>query len=175
MGPKWVSHPLFLLVSRMNRELITEQVRAIAEKAVGDSIELVHVEISGTNRDSVVRVYIDKAGGVTLEDCSGVSHRIEAVLDEQDLIPTRYVLEVSSPGIERELYSLRDFEKFTGQLAKVKLNEEINGQKVFVGPIVSVDGSEITISDRSGCDVKFDHSQVTKANLKIDLAKEFGR
>ena len=155
--------------------MITERVRAIAEKAVGDDIELVHVEMSGTNRDSVVRIYIDKEGGVTVGDCTAVSQRVEEVLDAEDTIPARYVLEVSSPGIERELYSLKDFEKFAGQLAKVKLVDEIDGQKVFVGPITSIDGSKITIDDRTKGAVNFDHSAVKKANLKIDLAKEFGR
>lgn len=151
------------------------RVEEIALKAVADSdIELVHVEIAGVKRDQVIRVYIDKAGGVTLDDCSAVSQRIEEVLDAEDLIPSKYVLEVSSPGIERQLYSLGDFVKFTGQLAKVKLKNEIDGQKTFVGTIVSVDGNTITFDDRTNGSVKFNYSDVEKANLKIDLAKELG-
>lgn len=155
--------------------LLTDQVRKIAEEAVKDSpIELVHVEIAGTKRDSVVRIYIDKEGGVTLDDCAAVSQKVEAVLDGEDIIPSRYVLEVSSPGIERQLYSLADFVKFTGHLAKVKTKAEIDGQRNFVGTIVSVDGTEIEFDDRTKGTVAFDHSDVEKANLKIDLAKEFG-
>lgn len=151
------------------------RIEEIALKAVADSdIELVHVEIAGVKRDQVIRVYIDKEGGVTLDDCSAVSQRIEEVLDAEDLIPSKYVLEVSSPGIERQLYSLGDFVKFTGQLAKVKLKNEIDGQKTFVGTIVSVDGNTITFDDRTNGSVKFNYSDVEKANLKIDLAKEFG-
>jgi ribosome maturation factor RimP len=153
-----------------------ERVEKIAKAAAEDGgVELVHVEFAGTKRDQVLRVYIDKEGGVTIDDCTQVSQRIEAVLDVEDIIPSKYVLEVSSPGIERQLYSLADFVKFIGSLTKVKTKAEINGQKTFVGPITGVEGDEITIEDRTSGAITFPYSQVDKANLKIDLAKEFGR
>ncbi len=160
----------------MDKKLIIEHVRGIAERVLADrEIELVHVDIAGTKRDLAVRIFIDKEGGVTIDDCTSVSRGIEDVLDSEDFIPLRYVLEVSSPGIERELYSLSDFIKFTGQLAKVKRKNGIDGQKTFVGKITEVDGDTITIDDRTKGAVSFDYSDVDKANLKIDLAKEFGR
>ena len=160
----------------MEKGLIVDRVRAIAARVAGDAgLELVNVDITGTKRDLVVRVFIDKEGGVTIEDCSTVSRKIEDVLDADDFIPTRYVLEVSSPGIERELYSLADFVKFTGQLAKVKTKTAIDEQKTFVGPITEVDGEKITIDDRTKGVVSFEYADVAKANLKIDLSKEFGR
>jgi len=159
----------------MDKYLITEHVNKIATKvATAVGIELVHVEIAGTKRDVVVRIYIDKKGGVTIEDCSIVSRSVEEVLDSEDFIPSKYVLEVSSPGIERQLYSLNDFVKFAGHLAKVKTNTEIDGQKTFVGPITQVEGETITVDDRTKGIVSFAFSDVAKANLKIDLAKEFG-
>lgn len=158
----------------MDKESITERVRGIAEQAIqAKGIELVHVQIGGTKRDAVVRIYIDKDGGVTLEDCSIVSREVETVLDELDLIPSRYVLEVSSPGIERELYSIGDFEKFAGQMIKIKTREAIDGQKTFVGNILEVSGNTISIEDRNKGVMNFEHSDITKANLKIDLSKEF--
>ncbi len=160
----------------MDTKLINERVREIAKRVTdAGEIELVHVEIAGTKRDLVVRVYIDKTGGVTIEDCTNISRGIEEVLDSEDIIPSRYVLEVSSPGIERELYSLADFVKFTGQLAKVKTKSEIEGQKTFIGPIVEVNGKTVTIDDRMKGVISFDYPEVKKANLRIDLAKEFGR
>jgi ribosome maturation factor RimP len=159
----------------MDKVSITGYVRDVAEKvAKANSVELVNVETAGTKRDLVVRIFIDKEGGVTLEDCTIVSRGVEEVLDGEDVIPTRYVLEVSSPGIERELYSLADFVKFTGQLVKVKIKTEIDGQKTFIGEVVSVEGEKITIGDRTKGAVSFDYPEVTKANLKIDLSKEFG-
>jgi ribosome maturation factor RimP len=160
----------------MNKGLIIDRVREIAKQAAAETgIELVQVEMAGTSRDSVVRIYIDKQGGVTLDDCSMVSQKVEVVLDVEDLIPGRYVLEVSSPGIERQLYSLADFSRFAGQLVKVKTAVEIEGQKVFVGPITSVDDEVIAIEDRTKGPVSIRYSDVEKANLKIDLAKEFGQ
>lgn len=173
--------PTFYFVRPLHRGFEMEvrsnvtRVKEIASQAVKDSdIELVHVEMAGIKRDQVIRVFIDKQGGVTLEDCSTVSQKIEAVLDAEDFIPSKYVLEVSSPGIERQLYSLEDFVRFTGQLAKVKLKREIAGQKTFVGIINAVDDSEIRFADRTVGELEFDYSDVEKANLKIDLSKEFG-
>ncbi len=158
----------------MDKHLIIEYVEKIAGRACSAAgIELVHVDIAGTKRDAVVRIYIDKEGGVTIDDCSDVSRRIEEVLDAEDFIPSRYVLEVSSPGIERELYSLDDFVKFTGRLAKVKLKTDIDGQKTFVGTISEVEDSKIRFEDRTRGNIEFNYSDVDKANLKIDLSKEF--
>lgn len=159
----------------MDKQTVETRVRSIAEKAAADrKFELVHVEIAGTKRDVVVRVYIDKPEGVTLDDCSQVSRDIEAVLDVEDIIPSRYVLEVSSPGIERQLYSLADFKKFTGKLAKVKTKIDIDGQRTFVGTITSVKDDRISLEDKTRGAVEFDYVNVDKANLKIDLSKEFG-
>lgn len=153
---------------------IPGRIREIAAKIAEDhGVELVHSEVAGTKRDSVVRIYIDKPDGVTLDDCGGFSSAIEEILDAEDFIPGKYVLEVSSPGIERELYSLSDFEKFTGKLVKVKTAEEILGQKSFVGILTGVEGSEITIDDRASGETKFPYEAVKKANLKIDLNAEF--
>ena len=159
----------------MDKSLIIERLEKIAGRvADANGVELVHIEVAGTKRDAVLRVYIDKDGGVNLDDCSLVSRGIEEVLDAEDFIPSRYVLEVSSPGIERQLYSLEDFVKFAGRLAKVKLKTEIDGQKTFVGIINGVNGDEIDLEDRTRGIITFGFTDVDKANLKIDLSKEFG-
>ncbi|MBP7376286.1 MAG: ribosome maturation factor RimP [Pyrinomonadaceae bacterium] len=153
---------------------IPGRIREIAAKVAEDrGVELVHSEVAGTKRDSVVRIYIDKPDGVTLDDCGGFSSSVEDVLDAEDFIPGKYVLEVSSPGIERELYTLADFEKFKGRLVKVKTSQEFAGQKNFVGSLTGVEDSEITIEDRTVGEVQFPYETVTKANLKIDLDAEF--
>ena len=114
----------------MDKVSIGDRIEKIAAAAaLGFAVELVHVEIGGTKRDMIVRIFIDKPGGVSIDDCSEVSRSIEATLDDEDFIPMHYVLEVSSPGIERELYSASDFAKFAGRQAKVKMKTEIDGQK----------------------------------------------
>jgi len=159
----------------MDKFQITARVRKIAEEVLnGSIIELVHVEVIGV-RKPTVRIFIDQPGGVTLDDCSSVSQRIGFVLDKGDFIPVSYVLEVSSPGLERQLYSLQDFEKYKGRSAKVKICQPINGQKNFRGVIKSVEGNEIVFLDRTSGEVRFEYELVAKANLEIDLDEEFSR
>lgn len=155
--------------------LIEDKVKKIAEDAAGEDLEIVHVEIVGAGRKPTVRIFIDKPDGVTIEDCSTVSQKVEKVLDEEDLIPSAYLLEVSSPGLERGLYSLKDFQRFTGEKAKVKTNSAINGQKNFRGQIKAVEGEDIVFEDITNGTVRFPYSAVAKANLEVDFEEEFKR
>lgn len=158
----------------MQNAPIEERVKEIAARAAkAGGVEFVHCEISGVKRSMTVRVYIDKPGGVTVDDCAEVSRTVEESLDSDDLISSAYVLEVSSPGLERELYSLQDFAKFSGQKAKVKLASAVNGQKVFVGEILGVDGEDILLRERTNGEIRFPHADVLKANLRVDLEQEF--
>jgi ribosome maturation factor RimP len=153
---------------------IGERVEQIAASVTERSgIEFVHCEIAGSKRNPTVRLIIDKPGGVTLEDCAQVSRDVEEVLDKDDFIPTAYVLEVSSPGIERELYQLADFEKFTGQNARVKTAQPIGGQRNFAGRIAAVTNGEIEFEDRTSGLVRIPFDLVAKANLMVDLTDEF--
>jgi ribosome maturation factor RimP len=154
------------------KQFVTDAAAKLAE---GGPLEIVNVEIAGTKRDQIVRVYLDKPGGVTVEDCAAFSHAIDPILEEADIFPGAFVLEVSSPGIERELYSVADFERFTGELARVKLTDELNGQTVLTGYILGVAGDVVRLEDKTSGEVEFDFTNVKKANLKIDLNKEFGR
>ena len=158
----------------MGSGLTDERIREIGVKAANtNEVEFVHCEIVGAKRNMTVRVYIDKPGGVSVEDCAAVSRTMEEALDADDMIPTAYLLEVSSPGLERELYTIDDFRKFVGQKAKVKLTSPFNGQKVWIGRIADVDGGEIVLADKGQGEVRFPHSEVVKANLRVDLEQEF--
>ena len=158
----------------MENGSIEESIRRIAaDAAAASGVEFVHSEVVGSKRNMTVRVYIDKTGGVTVEDCSVVSKRMEAVLDADDLIPSAYLLEVSSPGLERELYNIADFERFVGQRIKVKLANAVDNQKVFIGQIAAVENGEIVIEEKTRGTIRFPHSEVTKANLRVDLEQEF--
>jgi ribosome maturation factor RimP len=160
----------------MEGNAIVAEVGRIAVEAASElGVEFVHAETAGTKRNLTVRIYIDKPGGVTVDDCSTFSRRVEAVLDETDLIPTSYMLEVSSPGLERQLYSLGDFQKFAGQRAKVKLADPIQGQNYLIGDIEGVEGQNVVFNDKSLGRVAIPYGQVAKANLRVDLAEEFGK
>jgi ribosome maturation factor RimP len=157
----------------MNTHTTSEQIRAVAVRiAEENNLELVHTEVRGSKRNPVVRIYIDKPDGVTHQDCVTVSRQIEAILDAEDYIGSAYVLEVSSPGLERELYNLQDFEKFSGNPARVKTNEPIDGQKNFRGRILKVEAEEIIFDDKTRGEVRFPYGAVAKANLEIDLEEE---
>ena len=175
-GTCWVGFvPTFYFgFKTMQRDPIAEQIDKIAAQAAKENgVEFVHSEIVGSKRNMTVRIYIDKPEGVTLEDCSTVSRAIEAVIDEDDFMPSSYVLEVSSPGLERPLFSIQDFEKFTGKKAKVKTSEAIGGQANFNGRINAVEDSEIVFEDKTNGTVRIPFDKVAKANLKVDLSEEF--
>ena len=160
----------------MDRSATQNKIQELAAEAAADSgVELVHTVLKGSEKNPTITVFIDKDGGVTHEDCSRVSHHLGAALDAEDLISSAYILEVSSPGLERELYSLQDFAKFAGHLAKVKTNTVVNGQRNFRGRITGVDGGEIVFDDKTSGEVRFPYGYVAKANLEIDLEAELNR
>ncbi len=175
-GTCWVGFvPTFYFgFKAMQRNPLVERIDKIATQAAKENdVEFVHSEIVGNKRNMTVRIYIDKPKGVTLEDCSNVSRAIEAVIDADDFIPSPYVLEVSSPGLERPLFSLQDFEKFVGKKAKVKTSDAIAGQVNFNGRITAVEKAEIVFEDKTNGTVRIPFDRVTKANLRVDLTDEF--
>lgn len=160
----------------MSKQAISEKISAIAARvAAKNNLELVHTQLIGSGRNLTLRIFIDKQGGVTHEDCSLVSREMGIALDSEDFIPASYLLEVSSPGLERGLYSLQDFKKFSGSLAKVKTVLAIEGQKNFRGRIIAVENEEIVFDDKTRGSVRFPYSAVAKANLEIDLEEELKR
>jgi ribosome maturation factor RimP len=153
---------------------VEERVREVAARAASErGLELVHVEFAGTGRTAALRIFIDKPGGVTHEDCSEVSTHVGTVLDVEDIVPGSYTLEVSSPGLERGLYSREDFERFAGSKARVKTRAAVNGQRNFRGRIVAVEGGEVVFDDRTTGRVQFPADSVVKANLEVDIEEEF--
>jgi ribosome maturation factor RimP len=160
----------------MEPRSIEGRIKEIALKAAADcGVEFVHLEIAGTKRNQIIRIFADKEGGITIEDCSNVSRAVEAVMDADDFMPAAYVLEVSSPGLDRELYSLADFEKFAGKLAKIKMKPDFDGPKALNGRIVKIEGSDISFNDRTAGELVFPYESVAKANLKIDIEQELNR
>ena len=160
----------------MDLRSLDERIRLVAESVAADKgLEFVRSEIAGTKRSPLIRIFLDKEGGISVEDCAEASRAIEAVFDTEDLIPTKYVLEVSSPGLERELFRIGDFERFAGKLVKLKTRSEVDGTKAHVGWIESVRGSDITLKDRKGKVITVPFDEIEKANLKIDLDSEFRR
>lgn len=158
----------------MDQGSIAERIEELAEQtAIDHGVELVHAEIGGPEGHPIVRLFIDKPGGVTHDDCSDVSHHLGTVLDVEDFIHSAYTLEVSSPGIERGLYKAPDYERFAGHLAKIKTRSPIKDQRNFRGRIVGLVNSEVIFEDKTSGRVRIPLTEIAKANLEIDVEEEF--
>lgn len=128
---------------------MAEGVRSVAERIVrklteGTPVELVDVEYV-KERDWYLRVFIDKPGGVMIDDCQELSERLAPLLDREDAIKEGYILEVSSPGLDRPLKKPRDFERAMGKVVDVSLYEPVDGKKLITGVLQGFDGESVTV------------------------------
>lgn len=172
LGESWRIFAIRVVV--MDSGSVADRIRAVAEQAAIDhGLELVHVEVAGPEGHPIVRVFIDKPGGVTHEDCSGVSTQIGTVLDVEDFIHSAYTLEVSSPGLERGLYKLADYQRFAGSAAKLKVRTPVKSQRNFRGRIVGVESQNVIFEDRTSGRATIPFDSIVKANLEIDVESEF--
>lgn len=147
-------------------KLVEELVTPIIEAA---NYELVDIEFKKEGPHRYLRVYVDKPGGITLDDCQVVSEELSEKLDELDPIPENYFLEVSSPGIDRPLKKDKDFEKFKDSLVEVKLFEAINGQKVIEGQLMGLEGNAIKlkINNNDILEIPRDKVAITRLAIKF--------
>ncbi|MDL1965516.1 MAG: ribosome maturation factor RimP [Candidatus Desulfofervidus auxilii] len=150
-------------------EKIIKKVKELVMPILGDEgLELVDVEFQREKQGWVLRVYIDKPGGVTLDDCTDISYQLSAVLDVEDLIDTSYTLEVSSPGLTRPLKELSDYERYKGQLVKIKTYKPIDGKKVFRGKLIGLENEIVKIEDEKG-EHEIPFEIIAKANLNLEF------
>jgi ribosome maturation factor RimP len=150
-------------------EALLDRITKLSEQSTaGTGLEIADVELRGSGTARLLRVYIDKPGGVTHGDCELVSERLGVLLDEFDVIPgDSYTLEVSSPGVERKLSKARDFERAVGQDIRVALREAINSQKHLEGKLAGFAGDTLEVETTPGTVLKIPLPSVQKANLKF--------
>lgn len=150
------------------KEEILDRVRRIAAPlAAQEGLELIDVELGGAGRQTL-RLYIDRAGGVSLDDCTAVSRAVSAALDVEDPISGAYDLEVSSPGLDRPLRTPEHFEKFKGSKVRVKTFgpvPECENRKTFVGTLQGYSGGNVMV-EVDGKVFAVPHAQVSKANIE---------
>lgn len=151
-------------------QAVVGKVTEIVERVTAsEGIELVDVEMLGGGSRRVLRIYIDKPGGVTHADCETISQEVGTILDVEDVVPGgSYTLEVSSPGLERKLSKPRDFERFLGQKANILLREPVENQRHWVGTLAGYSNGVITLEPAPGKSVCFGLDQVKRANLKFE-------
>ncbi len=129
--------------------------------------EFVGLEYNSSPKHAVLRIYIDRNNGVGIEDCERVSREVAALLDVKDPIKSHYNLEVSSPGLDRPLFTPAHFSEFEGQEVSVNLLAPIHGRRKFQGLILAVKEHSVTI-DQDGSDVALEFSNIVKARLVPD-------
>jgi ribosome maturation factor RimP len=145
---------------------LSEIIRAPVE-AMG--YELVGVQLFRKGRSGLVlRVYIDREGGITLDDCSSVSHQVSGVLDVEDPIAENYDLEVSSPGLDRPLFEPEHFRRFAGRRARLQLRVPVEGRKKMDATLTGFEGDAVTVETEAGA-YRIPLEQIDSARLVPDI------
>ncbi len=156
-------------MAQSGRERVTEQVRAQAAGLLEpQGFELVEVEYRREGGRWVVRLYIDRPGGVTLDDCAKVSRQVGDLLEVSDLIEHGYTLEVSSPGLDRPLRSERDWERYQGRHVRLKTFGPVDGRKNFRGRLLGLREGLVEV-EVDGRLVAIPREAISKANLDIEF------
>jgi ribosome maturation factor RimP len=149
---------------------VEAKIEQIAQRvAASEGLELVEVEVKGGGQHRFVRISIDKPSGVTHGDCEQISQQVGTILDVDDVVPGgRYTLEVSSPGVERKLLKLNDYERFRGQKAKVTLRDAVEGRRNWDGTLAGLEDGQVLLETAPGKTMRFPFEQVHKAHLKFE-------
>ena len=163
----------FLIVERgrmSKREDYEKKTEALLDPILSDKgFELWDIEYVKEGADYYLRAYIDKEGGITIDDCVDVSRALSDELDREDFIPDAYILEVSSPGLGRALKKDRDYERSIGQEIDIKTYKPVDGCKEFTGVLKAFDKDTVELVTLSGNSMIFNRADVAKANLHVEF------
>ena len=149
-----------MFIDQMKEKLI-RLVQPLAEE---QGLELVRLEYSAGKKGHLA-VYIDKPGGVNISDCESLSRSLSGLLDAYDPIPQSYVLEVSSPGLERPLAGQGDFKRYQGEMVKIYTSEPVAGKKNFGGELIRAEEDTVELLTEKGETVRIALDQIKKAHL----------
>ena len=147
-----------------------------ARVAAGYGLEIFNVQFRREGGGMVLRVQLDRPGlaataeeSVSVEDCAHVSRDLSAILDVEDVVPTAYVLEVSSPGLDRPLRGAADYARFAGRRAKLVMRQAVDGQSFFKGTLGGIDGGEVLIDADDGRRHRVPIGVITRAHLEVEF------
>ena len=150
-------------------EQVENQIQRIVES---EGLELVHIDYKKQGRGFLLRVDIDKEGGVNIDDCQLISTQISTWLDVEDPIPAEYELQVSSPGLDRKFYKTSDYRKFIGRLVRVKTGKAIRGLHVIVGRLKEFDGETVVVTDpqvKKDPDYAIPLGEIKETRLEVEI------
>ena len=167
--------PLFSFMAAS--ETVVDKVRDIAGRVAADrGLEIFDVQFRREAPGMVLRVQIDRPGpaasaeeSVSVEDCAHVSRELSAILDVEDVVPSAYTLEVSSPGLDRPLRRADDYRRFAGRVAKIVVRGAVDGQGFFRGRLGGVDGGDVLIDGEDGKRHRVPLDAIARANLEVEF------
>ena len=148
---------------------VENQIQRIVES---EGMELVHIDYRRQGRAFLLRVDIDKEGGVNIDDCQLISQQVSTWLDVEDPIPAEYELQVSSPGLDRKFYRDSDYTKFIGRLVRVKTGRAIRGLHVIVGRLKEFDGATVVVTDpvmKKDADYAIPLADIKETRLEVEI------
>jgi ribosome maturation factor RimP len=170
--------PLFFSVHVFRPAMDKKKAEAILEERLRPVIEtegyeLVEVEVSQSGRQRIIRLYVDRSEGISIEQCGRLSRLVGPLIETMELFEGRYVLEVSSPGVTRSLKREQDFVRFSGRLARLSLSEVVEGRMQWVGDLRGVEGSDILLWPVDGTQlVRIPQSVVRAARLEYESPED---
>jgi ribosome maturation factor RimP len=151
-------------------DIIREKVRELIEPVINAvDLELADMELSMMKGKAMLRVFIEKDAGITIDDCALVSREVEAVLDVEDPIPWSYVLEVSSPGLDRPLKRPEDFKRFSGSKVRVVTRAPVEKQTFFTGKIAEAGDDEVVLLLPKNKEIIIPYNNISKARLEVEV------
>ncbi len=154
----------------MDKQTIIKKAEVIFQPVLeSEGFSLVDIEYKQERGRWVLRVYIDKEGGVTVEDCAQVSRELGQLLDVEDIVPTSYSLEVSSPGLDRPLKKEEDFVKYSGRKVRIKTADYVSGRRNFKGELLGLVDGKVKVKVEGGEIFEIPLSSIVKANLEIEI------
>jgi ribosome maturation factor RimP len=172
--------PTFFVYGPENMADVVGQVKSIASRVAGSyGLEIFDVQYRRESGGMVLRIQIDRPGSaataeesVSVQDCANVSRDLSAVLDVEDVVPSAYILEVSSPGLDRPLRGAADYRRFTGRRAKLVMRERVDGQTFFKGTLAGVEDAAVAavlIDGDDGRRHRVPIDVITRANLEVEF------
>ena len=160
--------------SVLGQEGMLEKIRGVAERVTsGRGYELADVELKREHGGYLVRLYVDKDGGIGLADLQAVSEEVSAILDAEDPVPTSYTLEVSSPGLDRPLKTEADYRRFLGRLARISSYEPVDGRRHWTGRLTSFEDGVVgvTLEKEGGIQSRVPFAKIAHGRLEIEFPK----
>jgi len=158
----------------MAADVVSQIENIVTPVLASMGLELVEVEYKREGKAMILRLFIDREGGITLDDCADVSREVSEILDVEDVIPGKYSLEVSSPGLDRPLKRASDYERFRGRLVKIRTCELLadddgNRRKTFLGELLGLEGGVVRLHLKEGQTAGIPLEKIAKANLEFEF------